>query len=139
MLTSSSSSDPCCSVPLDSSYTILVFSPRTPTVTRAGRRRKGQEGSSIAHCGHRMNTGKNLDCGEFDKFSYAPVRNSRPPGHPPRAGGRRYDHRLPGHIAFRCQTVGDTSVSHPRPQPPERLTQAAALTVSHPSGRKSPT
>ena len=51
-----SSSHPCCSVPRDSSYTILVFSPRTPTVTRAGRRREGQEGSGIAHCGHRMNT-----------------------------------------------------------------------------------
>ena len=45
---------PCCPVPLDSSYAILVFSPRTPTVTRAGRRREGQEGSGIAHCGHRV-------------------------------------------------------------------------------------
>ena len=43
---------PCCLVPRDSSYTILVFLPRTPTVTRAGRRREGREGSGIAHCGH---------------------------------------------------------------------------------------
>ena len=46
---------PCCPVPRDSSYTILIFSPRTPTVTHAGRRREGQEGSSIAHRGDRMN------------------------------------------------------------------------------------
>jgi hypothetical protein len=46
---------PCCLVPQDSSYTILVFLPWTPTVTRAGRRREGQEGSGIAHHRDRMN------------------------------------------------------------------------------------
>ena len=68
-----------CPVPRDSSYTILVFSPRTPTVTRADRRREGQEGSGIAHRGDRLNgRQKKLHYGESESTSSLMLPSATP-------------------------------------------------------------
>ena len=117
---------PCCPVPRDSSYTILVFSPRTPTVTRVGRRREGQESSGIAYRGDRMN----------GRLKICITANS--------TNSLMLPSATPVHLAILralaiAVMVPQCSTCHPMStacRVTSRFRAKLSVTLSHPSGRK---